>query len=307
MIKSVGLVGVGKMGLRMALRLIEKGYNIIVMDVISEAVKTAEKHGAIRADSVTQLTKHLPKPRIIILSLPTGETVSRVINNLIPFLSRGDIIIDSGNSFYKDSQLRAKKLKQIGIHFLDVGISGGVEGARNGACLMIGGDKKIFKRVEHLFYDLSKNGTYLYLGKSGSGHLTKGFHNLIEYGYLQALSEGIYSLQTISKKEKLNLNIKDVCKIWGKGSIIESKLINCLKRALENNPELKGIEGSVLGQSQKEMENLVLLVKHYGIQVPSCKTAIDMRKKSKKNPTPQGSIINAIRNVFGGHKEWEKQ
>lgn len=306
-IRRIGLIGLGKIGLGIALHLLEKNYTVVALDINDKAVKTAEKYGIISANSVKQLTPKLSKPRIIILSLPAGKPIDSVINKITPYLSKEDVIIDSGNSFYKDSQLRAKKLKKKGIRFLDVGISGGIEGARNGACLMIGGEKNAFRKAKHLFKALSRNNSYAYLGKSGSGHLAKGFHNLIEYGYLQALSEGILCLQMICEKERLKLNVKDVCEVWNKGSIIESKLIGYLSEAFKRNPGLKGVSGSVLGQSQKEMEKLILLAKYYGIRIPSCKAAIDARKKSQKKPTPEGVITNAVRNIFGGHKEWEKQ
>jgi len=307
MIKTVGLIGLGKMGLRMALHLSERGYTPLAADINIEAVKTAEKQGILSTTSIQDLTRKVPKPKVVILSVTAGKPVDSVIKLISPHLSKGDVIIDSGNSFYKDSQMRARSLKKKGITLLDVGVSGGIGGARKGACLMIGGDEKTFKKLEPLFKDLSRDGSYAYFGKSGSGHLVKGFHNLIEYGYLQALSEGVSCLQKVSEKEKINLDLKNVCKTWNNGSIIESKLVKCLEKALEQNPDLKGISGSVFGQSQKEMEKLVLLAKQNGIHVPSCKAALDARKKSQKKPTLSGSITNAVRNVFGGHKEWAKQ
>lgn len=304
--KEIGIIGLGKMGFRMAEHLIEQGYSIFANDVNEEAMKNIEEKGAKIFNSLQELVKNLQTPRNILIAVPL-EHVDSVIDKLNKLLSKGDIVIESGNCFYKDSQIRAKKMLANGIYFLDAGVSGGISGARHGACLMIGGDKKAFEKTEDIFKALSEDSSYMYLGKSGSGHLVKGYHNLVEYGYLEALAEGLECINNISKKEGMNLSLKDVCGIWNKGSIVESRITRDAESAFKNNPKLEGISGSVFGQTQKEMEKLVKIAEEQGIRVPSCKAALDARIESQEKPTFAGKVINAIRNVFGGHKEWKKQ
>ena len=303
MIREVGLIGLGKMGFRMAERLLDHDFKVIVSDVDSDSVMRISRKGGIGKNSIKEMTEALSRPRCIMLSVP-AEAVDRVISELVPFLSEGDIIVDSGNSFFRDSQNRANKLKKKGVCFLDVGVSGGVGGARNGACLMIGGEEEVYLKIEKIFAALSKEGSYKYLGKSGAGHLVKGYHNLVEYGYLQALAEGLLSVNALSEKEDMGIDLKGVCDIWNKGSIVESRLVGDARVALEGRME--GISGSVRGQTQKEMEFLVEAANGIGAETPCCKAAIDARIASQSRPCAVGKLINAIRNVFGGHEEWKK-
>ena len=300
---ELGIIGLGKMGYRIAERLLEQKYSIIANDIDKDLINKIEKKGATGADSYEKLIRKLSKPRIILLSVPSNK-LNKSVLNLEKKLSKKDIIIDAGNSSYKDSMKHAERFKTKDIYFLDVGVSGGIYGARNGSCLMIGGNKKAFESIEHLFKALSDGDSYRYLGKSGSGHLAKGIHNLIEYGYLQALAEGLTGIKAISGEENLDISLKDICRIWNKGSIIESKLLEYAEKALDN--DISNISGSVHGQSQKEMELILKEIKKAKESAPCCEKAMKERKKSQKKPTFQGKITNAKRNVFGGHKEWEK-
>jgi len=297
--KKVGVVGVGKIGYRTVEHLIEKNYVPVVFDLNLDNVKGLEKKGAISVSSIKELIDNLPMPRVILFLIP-ALGVDNLIEEFINYLSKNDIIIDFTNSFYKDSQRRAKYLKDKGVYFIDAGISGGISGARYGACIMIGGDKKAFGKVKHIFEDLSKNGSYKYLGKSGFGHLVKGYHNLVEYGYLQSLAEGLVCINEVSGK---SIDLKEVCEIWSKGSIVESRITKDAENAFSRN--LDGIKGSVYGQTHNEMEELVKIARGIGIEVPSCESAINARVKSQEKPTFAGKIINSIRSVFGGHEEWK--
>jgi 6-phosphogluconate dehydrogenase len=300
------MIGLGKMGFRMVEHLLEQNYQVFANDIDQKQMDTIEKKGAVVFGLIEKLVKTIPAPRRIIISIP-AERVDTVLDELAKHLSDGDTIIETGNSFYKDSQNRAKKLLAKGIHFLDVGLSGGISGARHGACIMIGGDKQIFDKTENIFNALSKNGSYKYLGKSGAGHLVKGYHNFVEYGYMQSLAEGLATLKKISEKEEMDITCKDVCEIWNKGSIVQSRLVEDAKIAFSHDADLKGINGSVHGQTHKEMEKLAEIAKSMGIDVPSCEAAINVRKNSQNNPTYVGNILNAMRNVFGGHEEWKKR
>jgi len=304
--KEIILIGLGKMGFGIMENLLGKKFRVGVYDANNELLKKAIEKGAEKISSLEEIKLKFSYNRVLIVCIPSGET-GKIIEKLKTLLEPGDIVIDLGNSFYRDSKNRAEFLKEKRIKFIDAGISGGVEGARKGGCLMIGGEKETFEKIEYVFEALSKNNSYQYLGKSGSGHLVKGYHNLVEYGFLQALAEGLICVKEISEKEGININLVDVCKIWKQGSILESRLVKDAERALEKNPELEGVSGSVFGQTQKEMEKLLEIAKETGIKSPSCEAAVNERIESQKNPSVSGKIINVIRNVFGGHEEWRKQ
>jgi 6-phosphogluconate dehydrogenase len=305
-VKSIGFIGLGKMGSHIAQRIMESGQSIFVYDSKKENVTKMVEKGAFGCGSIGELAEKLEKRKVIILSVPAGEVIDDIIKQLDSHLSKRDAIIDLGNSFYKDSQRRAEKLGKRGIDFIDVGMSGGIDGAKHGACLMIGGNESKVSELDYLFKAMSRNGSYEYFGKSGSGHLVKGYHNLIEYGYLQSLAEGLESLHEISKKEGMAMNLEEICDIWSKGSIIESKILLDAKKAFQKYHALNEVDGSVYGQTLEEMEKLIEIAANSGVKVYSCKAAVKARTDSQKNPTYSGKIINAIRNVFGGHKDWKK-
>ncbi len=306
-LKNIGFIGLGKMGSHIAQRIMESGQLIFVYDSKKEKITKMVRKGAYGCESIRELAGKLAKPKVILLSVPAGKVIDEIIKQLDSYLSEGDTLIDLGNSFYKDSQRRAKKLGKRGIYFIDVGVSGGIDGAKHGACLMIGGNESKVSELDYLFKAMSRNGSYEYFGKSGSGHLVKGFHNLIEYGYVQSLAEGLESLHEISKKEGITLSLEKICDIWSKGSIIESKILLDAKKAFQKYHALNEIDGSVYGQTLEEMKKLITIAANSGVKVYSCKAAVKARTDSQKNPTYSGKIINAIRNVFGGHKDWKKQ
>lgn len=303
---KIGLVGLGKMGFRMAQRLLEQDFKVVAFDINKEFVEKIIKEGAIGVESLNEVVKNLESPRKILLSVPSNKILEQITFELKGKLSPRDIVIDLGNTFYKDSKIRAKSLAEKGIFLLDVGVSGGISGARNGACLMIGGKKEIFKSIEPLFKALSKNNSYKYLGNSGAGHLVKGYHNFVEYGYMQALAEGLVTLENISKKNDFDLNLMDVCDIWNRGSIVESRLVGDAKKAMETFRDLENVSGTVIGQTHEEMEKLVKIAEKFDVEVPVCKSAIEVRKKSVDNPSRIGKVLNAMRTIFGGHQEWKK-
>ncbi len=300
--KEIGFIGLGKMGYNMANRLIRHDYAVTAYDINQEV--TTSLTGAKSTSSITELVKILTPPRTIIISIPAGE-LDKLLNTLAPLLDADDIIIDSGNSFFQDTIERGKRLKLNGIRFIDCGVSGGISGAKDGACIMIGGDKDVFNTIEHIFKTLSRDNSYKYMGKSGSGHLVKGYHNLVEYGFLQSLAEGLVSINEVSLNNNMDIELKDVCNIWNNGSIVESRLVQDAEIALKNS--LKDISGSVYGQTQLEMKQLINVAHEYKLYLPSCEAALNERLKSQEKPTLAGKIINATRRVFGGHQEWKKE
>ena len=302
--KKVGFIGLGKMGFYIAQRIKESGQSISVYDSNQEKITKFVKKGTEGCKSLEDLVGKLTDPKVIIFCVPAGKVIDKILNHLNSYLSEGDIIIDLGNSFYKDSQRRAKELSKRNIEFIDVGMSGGVDGAKYGACLMIGGNESKVSELNYLFKAISRNNSYQYIGKSGSGHLVKGYHNMIEYGYLQSLAEGLESLHEISKKEGINISLEKLCNLWSKGSIIESRIVLDAEKAFQKSPTLNEIHGSVYGQTLEEMKKLIEIANNCGVKIYSCKAAVKARMDSQKNPSYSGKIINSIRNVFGGHKDW---
>ena len=293
---KLGYIGLGKMGSNMVERLLEKGYAVVVFDKDSDAVANICKRGAQAAASIQSLTAELSAPRLVWLMVPY-QAVGPVLQELLPFLQEGDTVIDGGNSPYKESIRRAAELEKDGIHFLDVGVSGGPGGARNGACLMIGGGNELFEKCENLFRDLSADRGYGHMGGSGSGHFVKMVHNGIEYGMMQAIAEGF----AVMKASPLHLDLVRIAELYNHRSVIESRLVGWLKEAFEEYGEdLCDISGAV-SQSGEGLWTIDA-AKELGISVPIIEGALNFRKESRKRPSYVGQIVSALRNQFGGHE-----
>ena len=297
--KEIGIIGLGKMGGNLSRLLMEKGWGVAGFNRSPETTKELESEGLLGAYSIKELLGKLSSPRIVWLMVPAGKSVDDVLfgkDGLVRFLKKDDVIIDGGNSFYKDSVARFKKLKKKGIHFVDVGVSGGPEGARSGASLMIGSDKAVFQKLESLFYDLSRNGSYQFFEGAGVGHFVKMIHNGIEYGMMQAIAEGF----TILKNAKCKLNLEKVADVYNHGSVIESRLIGWLKSAFEiNGEDLNKISGSVGHTGEGEWTTKT--AKEMSIEARVIEEALRFRIKSEKNPNYTGKILSALREQFGWH------
>lgn len=300
-IHDVGFIGLGKMGLPIAKNLIEANYKLHAYDTSPEALKQIQQQGGLVCNSIAHLLEKLPAPQIIFLCIPVGKNIDEAILQMKTSLAPGSVLIDLGNSFYQDSRRRSLELHENGIHFVDVGMSGGVQGAQDGACLMIGGNKDIVTQLDPLLSTIAAPDSYRYMGESGAGHLVKGFHNLIEYGFLQSLAEGLESLQAISEHENFNLKLLDICEIWSKGSIIESRLVADATKALKKFGSLNEFSGSVYGETLSEMKKLTAIANSKGVKLYSTEAAIIARVESQKHPSQSGKFINALRNIFGGH------
>ena len=293
---KIGFIGLGRMGFNIVLNLHDKHIDVITHNRSPSPLKKIKKHHVEIAYSIDELMGKLPKQKIVWIMVTAGKPVDLVIDELMPYLKPNDIVIDGGNSFYKDSIRRYKKLKQRKIHFLDIGTSGGLEGARHGACLTIGGDFKIFKKIEWLCKAIAMKNGYAYVGPSGAGHFVKMVHNGIEYALLQSYGEGFELLF----KGPYKLDLKKVAATWKNGSIIRSRILEWAEEAFKKDPKLSRIKGIVGGGETGQWT--VKTAKELKVNAGSIKYALDARKKSKKHPRFAGKVVAAVRNEFGGHE-----
>ncbi len=293
---KLGYVGLGKMGHNMVERLVEKGHEVFAFDVNEEARKDAEKSGAHTVSSIEELMRNLEPPRVVWLMVP-HRAVEEVLEQIAGRLRDHDTVIDGGNSPYRESQRRANGFESTGINFLDVGVSGGPQGARNGACIMVGGDKEDFDNLEPLFRDLAVPGGYGYMGTHGAGHFVKMVHNGIEYGMMQAIAEGF----TLMRKSEYNFDLQKVADLFNHGSVVESRLVGWLKEAFEKfGQEMAEVSGRVGASGEGEWT--VLASKRLGVPVSVIKEALNFRKQSQRKASYTGKLLQAMRNRFGGHE-----
>jgi 6-phosphogluconate dehydrogenase len=292
---KLGYVGLGKMGSNMVERLLEKGHEIVAFDRNAEAIQAAKNKGAQTADALAALVAGLSSPRLVWIMVP-HQAVDVVLKELLPLLTKKDTVIDGGNSPYKESIRRARELEVKGVDFLDAGVSGGPAGARNGACIMVGGRKEVFQTFEALFRDLSVTDGYGYMGRTGAGHFVKMVHNGIEYGMMQALAEGF----AVMHASDFGLELAKITEVYNHKSVIESRLVGWLQSAfVQYGEELKDISGTV-AQSGEGMWT-VEAGKELGVPTPIIQGALDFRLRSQANPSYTGKLLSAMRNQFGGH------
>jgi 6-phosphogluconate dehydrogenase len=292
---EIGLIGLGKMGFNLALNMNKHKHKVIAFDLNAQARKSLQEKGVATGESLQDVIQKLPDQKIIWLMIPAGKPVDDTIQAIKGFLRPGDIIIDGGNSFFKDSVRRAKELESLNIQYLDCGTSGGMEGALNGVCAMIGGDPKAFKIVEPLFKDISVTDGYLYCGPSGSGHFVKMVHNGIEYGMMQAIAEGF----EVMEKSEFGLNLEAVAKVWNHGSVVRSWLMELTESALKKDPGLESIKGVMHSSGEGKWTLDTALEKQ--IATPVIALSLLMRYRSLEQDTFSGKVVAALRNEFGGH------
>ncbi|MBP9192738.1 MAG: decarboxylating 6-phosphogluconate dehydrogenase [Ignavibacteria bacterium] len=297
---QIGFIGLGKMGAFMVERLLKDGHEVVVYNRSHEKIKEIEKKGAKGAYSLEELTEKLNEPKLIWMMIPSGDTVTRMIESLVPLLSKGDILIDGGNSYYKDSVRRSDELKTLGIDYLDVGTSGGIWGLQIGYCVMIGGEKKIFEHCEPIFKSLAPPEGYKYIGSSGAGHYVKMVHNGIEYGMMQAFAEGFELMHA----SDYNIDLEGVASLWGKGSVVRSWLLELLTDALKDDKDLKEIKDYVEDSGEGRWTVLDGIEK--SIPLPVITESLFMRFRSRQEESYGAKILAALRNEFGGHNIHKK-
>jgi 6-phosphogluconate dehydrogenase len=298
---KLGIIGLGKMGGNMSERLIKSGHDLIAFDINPEAIKNVVGLGATGAESAEEVVNNLESRRVIWIMVPAGIPVQQTIDNLIPFLNKGDIIIDGGNSNYRDSRLRAHYLKEKGIQFLDAGTSGGIWGLKEGYCMMVGGEKEDFDYCEPIFKALAPPNGYLYTGPSGSGHYVKMIHNGIEYGLMQAYAEGF----EIMFNSDYNIELEKVASLWNHGSVVRSWLLELLSGVLKDNRNLDNIKAFIPDSGEGRWTVAEAIEKN--VPAPIITNSLLVRLRSRQEEPFGAKLISALRNEFGGHAVKKKK
>ena len=292
---ELGMIGLGRMGANMTERLVLGGHKVITYDRSAEAIQRVVDKGAVGAASVTDFVKKLSLPRAIWLMVPSGDPVDQTMDQLLPSMAKGDILIDGGNSNYKDSIRRAEKMKTHGMHFIDAGTSGGIWGLQNGYCMMVGGAKEIVSRLEPIFLTLAPKDGYLHAGPNGAGHFVKMIHNGIEYGMMQAYGEGFELL----KASQFDLDLAKISHLWNQGSVVRSWLLELCESAFQKDPKLDAIKGYV--EDSGEGRWTVIEAIERGVSATVLAHSLFARYASRQQDAFSNKVIAALRNEFGGH------
>lgn len=314
---QIGFVGFGKMGTRMVEKMLSDGHAIVgwnrtksVVDEFHANLNKDLKEQFVVADSIKGLVSSLTSPRVVWVMLPAGEATQSALNEIGLYLEKGDVLIDGGNAFYKDTQKRFDDFSQKGIRYLGIGVSGGIKASDNGYPMMVGGDKDGFEIIRPLLESLIKphgpaspsgslGGGYEYFGPGGAGHFVKMVHNGIEYGMMQAIGEGYGVLE----KSPYDLDLVQVARLWQKNTIVTSFLNECAKDALEKDPTLSGLDGVI--DATGEAEWTVNQAKEEGVFAENIDQSLDFRRRSKTDPQVSSSfaarMVAALRHEFGGH------
>ena len=276
-------------------RLLAGGHSVAVYDLSRDARRAAAAKGASDAASLDDLARALAPPRAVWVMVPAGNPTEETIRALASLLAGNDVIIDSGNSYYKDDVRRADELKPRGIHYLDVGTSGGVWGLKHGYCLMIGGERPIFERLEPAFKTLAPPDGYAYVGGHGAGHYVKMIHNGIEYGLMQAYAEGFELLHA----SEFQLDLAAIAHLWNQGSVVRSWLLELAELALRADPRLEGIKGYVedSGEGRWTVEDAL----EKNVPAPTIALSLFGRFRSRQGDPFADRMLAALRNAFGGH------
>jgi len=321
---ELGMVGLGRMGGNMARRLMRAGHVVVAHATDPEAVRLLAHEGALGAMSLDELVERLAPPRAIWVMVPAGAPTEQVVTDLGKRLAPGDVIIDGGNSFYKDDVRRAVTLRSHGIHYVDVGTSGGIWGLERGYCLMIGGEADVVARLDPVFRTLAPGlGTvpptpgrevlgdtaeqgYLHCGPVGAGHFVKMVHNGIEYGLMQAYAEGFdillnARLPSLPEAHRYDLPLRDVAEVWRRGSVVSSWLLDLTAQALAESPTLAGYTGTV--QDSGEGRWTIMAAIEESVPADVLSASLFVRFRSRQDHTFAERVLSAMRHKFGGHVE----
>jgi len=296
----IGMVGLGRMGLNMSLRLLRAGHEVVGFNRDAAKTKDLARAGGVAAASLQDLVARLPAPRAIWLMLPAGPPTDDTMAALIPLLAKGDLLIDGGNTYYKDDQRRAESLAKAGLRYADAGVSGGIWGLELGYCLMVGGDAQDFARLRPVLEALAPKDGFLHCGPVGAGHFVKMVHNGIEYGMMQAYAEGFEILQASPFPQ----DMAKLAALWNRGSVVRSWLLELAERAFREDPRLESLSGYVedSGEGRWTIQQAV----ETGVPAPAITAALFARFASRERDAFSLRVLAALRNPFGGHATAKK-
>ncbi len=289
------MVGLGKMGANMSLRLVRGGHEVVAYDVDPTAVAKSAEEGAVAASSLEDMTSKLDAPRVVWLMVPAGAVTRATMESLSTILSPGDIVIDGGNSRYTDTLERASWLFAKGLSLVDAGTSGGIWGLEAGYCLMVGADEEEFERLRPLFETLAPPRGYARVGPPGAGHFVKMVHNAIEYGLMQAYGEGF----ELMRASQFDLDLAQVAEVWRHGSVVRSWLLDLLASALAEDPRLERLTDYVADSGEGRWALGEALDR--AVPAPALATALFARFASRQEESFSGKVLAALRKEFGGH------
>jgi 6-phosphogluconate dehydrogenase len=292
----LAMVGLGRMGGNMTRRLLRDGHEVVAWDRSADAVSELAGDGAEGAKDLADLVRRLKAPRLVWLMVPSGAPVDQTIEQLLPGLARGDIVVDGGNSNFHDTMRRGAALQARGIELVDAGTSGGIWGLELGYCLMVGGSKAAVSRAEPVFRSLAQEGGYAHVGLTGAGHYVKMVHNGIEYGLLQAYAEGY---EILHQSKDFDLDLHQIAALWNHGSVVRSWLNELAERAFAESADLAGIRGYVedSGEGRWTVQEAIDL----SVPAPVITLSLLMRFASRQDESYSAKVIAALRHQFGGH------
>ncbi len=294
---QIGMIGLGRMGMNMVRRLLKGRHKIVAYNRTPDRVREIIKEGADGAYSLEELVRKLKPPRLTWLMLPAGRPVDEHIEELQGLLAKGDILVEGGNSYYREDIRHEQELKPFGIHYMDVGVSGGIWGRKIGYCLMAGGDRNIYKHLEPIFKTLAPKDGYLYCGRTGSGHFVKMIHNGIEYGMMAAYAEGFEILKTSPYGK--DLDFSEVAHLWNQGSVVRSWLLELAEAAFKKDGNLSSISGHVedSGEGRWTVQQAI----DTAVPAPVIASSLFQRFRSRKTDAFSDKVLAALRQEFGGH------
>ncbi len=293
---KLGMVGLGRMGANMTSRLLLDKHEVVAFDFSAAAVEHAASEGAIGASSLEDLVAKLASPKIVWIMVPAGKPTDDTITALLEHMTPGDVIIDGGNSNFRDSQARCKKAKEAGVDFIDAGTSGGVWGLKNGYCLMVGGDAAAVKSVEPIFISLAPKDGYAYVGASGAGHFSKMVHNGIEYAMLAGYGEGFEILE----KSEFGYDLHQLADLWLHASVVRSWLLELAEIAFREDPQLVDVRGYVDDSGEGRWTVAEAIAEN--VPAPVITMSLISRFVSRQQESFSAKVIAALRNQFGGHE-----
>jgi 6-phosphogluconate dehydrogenase len=297
---DIGFIGLGRMGFNMTLRLLAGGHRVVAWNRSAEKTREAATHGAVAAGSVAELVRALAAPRVVWIMLPAGRPVDDMIDQLVPMLAKGDLVVDGGNSNYKDDQRRAARLAQAGLLYADAGTSGGIWGLRNGYCMMLGGPDEAIARLKPGLDTLAPPEGWLHCGPAGSGHFAKMIHNGIEYGMMQSYAEGF----EILKSSDYPYDLAKLSHLWNQGSVVRSWLLELAELAFAKDPKLERIKGWVEDSGEGRWTVLEAIDRNIPAEVLTL--SLMRRFRSRQDDTFTDRVLAALRAEFGGHAVKEK-